>query len=1281
MKYILGLDPGVASIGWGIIEYDENDNPIRIVDHGSVIFKPLDNDKGKLYNQVRRDARGTRRVVRRRKERLRRIRNLILNTFDMKEAEYNDLFFKKGVVQDNDILELKVKGLSDELTKEQLIRVLIHYAKNRGFKSNRKIDADEEKGKMKSAIANVKKIMADNNYTVSKAILLYQKENDLAIRHNTNDNYNYGYERSDVKEEIDILLDKQIELGVIDEKFKKKYVEIWSSQRDYSEGPASGPYKVDWYKTFGRCRFDGNPRISRACPSFEFFTLIQKLQNLRYYLLDDNKERLKEDGKIKKYQLSSDDINELFKTAKTKELKYSAIKKHLENKNSGYEVEIVDLPSISKSDFNKLVTKFKKDNDIDSKQKLNEFQYSKIKELAKEESLNKVLYSLNSFKDLKKQLKKLDDVKINDVEFMDDAATILSYAKTDKAIDKVIKEHYENDDFSKEEIELIKKLKTKISGTGSLSLDLTRQLITLMLDGKTYDEAMKELNHDHSKPLENVSFTNGFPTIKEIEQKYDTIITQPNVKHTLVYLRKLYNRIVETYGEPWKLHLELARDIRKPFLERLAIKHEQQSNYAANLDAKEEIWNTLGKADIENRNFKSFTAEDTLRFRLWKEQGGVCAYSQEIIEPNDVLKGRDLEVDHILPFSRSFDDSYNNKVLVYKKANQEKKNRTPYEWLGKHADKTRWFKFKRWVENNKLLSDQKKNNLLYEEDVTFDEFSDRSLNSTGYISRLALQIFKDLLNCEDDQDRVRSFKGTATSYLRKYYRLNGYTHSYESARYLLKDTVYIIKDDGIKVETGKDSASLKIVATDKFGREIDTIEKYEKKNASFQNLKIEKSFDLLQTDTEFFINYAKDILVNKDLNSIDDYSILNTDDEKEKTASEILFEAINDLKSQINGKNRDNHLHHEVDAILIASMTRSMQLKITKFSKLLRQSQYTNKPEIIDEDTGQTFSNLKELAEAYNVDTVNKDSRFYIPQPYSGFVDELVIKVFERNEEVLNRKLEELLGYDPHAKVKYPSFQANKKVSGALHAETIYGKAIENNSTVATIRKDVTSLTKKDLDKIYDKDGGQKAVKEAVEKWLELSSEERKLQKYPVISGTNIQVKKVKMKDDNFDKMIKISPNSEQKGYAQIAEVVRIQVYKKENDDKLYFVQLSIDKYIKRKNGELDFPVLVWWGRDKNKKEYKYNELTENGFELLLEMYPGQHIYLKKKDGSDTFCLVVGFSSGMFEIGSILGDKIDLIKNNISNKVKNQMQITISTIESIRPIHIDILGNLCPIDN
>ena len=881
MKYILGLDPGVASIGWGIIEYDENDNPIRIVDHGSVIFKPLDNDKGKLYNQVRREARGTRRVVRRRKERLRRIRNLILNTFDMKEAEYNDLFFKKGVVQDNDILELKVKGLSEELTKEQLIRVLIHYAKNRGFKSNRKIDADEEKGKMKSAIANVKKIMADNNYTVSKAILLYQKENDLAIRHNTNDNYNYGYERSDVKEEIDILLDKQIELGVIDEKFKKKYVEIWSSQRDYSEGPASGPYKVDWYKTFGRCRFDGNPRISRACPSFEFFTLIQKLQNLRYYLLDDNKERLKEDGKIKKYQLSSDDINELLKTARTKELKYSAIKKHLENKNSGYEVEIVDLPSISKSDFNKLVTKFKKDNDIDSKQKLNEFQYSKIKELAKEESLNKVLYSLNSFKDLKKQLKKLDDVKINDVEFMDDAATILSYAKTDKAIDKVIKEHYENHDFSKEEIELIKKLKTKISGTGSLSLDLTRQLITLMLDGKTYDEAMKELNHDHSKPLENVSFTNGFPTIKEIEQKYDTIITQPNVKHTLVYLRKLYNRIVETYGEPWKLHLELARDIRKPFLERLAIKHEQQSNYAANLDAKEEIWNTLGKADIENRNFKSFTAEDTLRFRLWKEQGGVCAYSQEIIEPNDVLRGRDLEVDHILPFSRSFDDSYNNKVLVYKKANQEKKNRTPYEWLGKHGDKTRWFKFKRWVENNKLLNDQKKNNLLYEEDVTFDEFSDRSLNSTGYISRLALQIFKDLLNCEDDQDRVRSFKGTATSYLRKYYRLNGYTHSYESARYLLKDTVYIIKDDGIKVEMGKDSASLKIVATDKFDRKIDTNKKYEKKNASFQNLKIEKSFDLLQTDTEFFINYAKDILVNKDLNSIDDYSILNTDDEIE----------------------------------------------------------------------------------------------------------------------------------------------------------------------------------------------------------------------------------------------------------------------------------------------------------------------------------------------------------------------------------------------------------------
>lgn len=61
-KYSLGLDIGVASIGWSAVELDDDNNPIRIIDLGARIFKALDNDKGKIYNEVRREKRGLRRL-------------------------------------------------------------------------------------------------------------------------------------------------------------------------------------------------------------------------------------------------------------------------------------------------------------------------------------------------------------------------------------------------------------------------------------------------------------------------------------------------------------------------------------------------------------------------------------------------------------------------------------------------------------------------------------------------------------------------------------------------------------------------------------------------------------------------------------------------------------------------------------------------------------------------------------------------------------------------------------------------------------------------------------------------------------------------------------------------------------------------------------------------------------------------------------------------------------------------------------------------------------------
>ena len=95
LKYVLGLDLGVASIGWAVMKYNENDEPEKLIDTGVVVFSSLDNDKGKLYNADRRDKRGSRRVTRRRADRLRRTKGHIVSSGLISKDELHNLYNSK----------------------------------------------------------------------------------------------------------------------------------------------------------------------------------------------------------------------------------------------------------------------------------------------------------------------------------------------------------------------------------------------------------------------------------------------------------------------------------------------------------------------------------------------------------------------------------------------------------------------------------------------------------------------------------------------------------------------------------------------------------------------------------------------------------------------------------------------------------------------------------------------------------------------------------------------------------------------------------------------------------------------------------------------------------------------------------------------------------------------------------------------------------------------------------------------------------------------------------
>lgn len=131
-NYILGLDLGVGSVGWSCVELDSEHEPKRIIAANSRIF-PSEN--GSMED--RRNARELRRTLRRRKARIKKTKNLFVK-YNLLTKEELKTFFTNKVNKFDNPYQIKVKGLNNPLTKEELLIALVHYSKYRGFKSNRK---------------------------------------------------------------------------------------------------------------------------------------------------------------------------------------------------------------------------------------------------------------------------------------------------------------------------------------------------------------------------------------------------------------------------------------------------------------------------------------------------------------------------------------------------------------------------------------------------------------------------------------------------------------------------------------------------------------------------------------------------------------------------------------------------------------------------------------------------------------------------------------------------------------------------------------------------------------------------------------------------------------------------------------------------------------------------------------------------------------------------------------------------------------------------------------
>ncbi|MCH3914396.1 MAG: type II CRISPR RNA-guided endonuclease Cas9 [Acidaminococcaceae bacterium] len=721
MAYAIGLDIGIASVGWATVKLDHDEQPWTIDKMGVRIFDKAEQPKtGESLAAPRRTARSMRRRLRRHRHRIERIKNLIITSGLLSSIGLDNLY----VGQLEDIYQLRARALDKEINAQELARILLHLAQRRGFKSNRKTDKeDKEAGKLLTAVnANQARMKAKGYRTVGE--MFYKDDVFKDHKRNKNEDYLATVQRDMAAAEANLILDKQMQHLKLGQDFKDKYLEIMLGQRSFDEGPGKGSqYAGDQIaKMIGNCTFEKDEqRAPKASYTFERFTLLEKINHIRLI------------ANGKSVPLAEEQRNTIIEAAyASPNLTFFQIRKKLA---------------------------------IQEEIRFNLVRYDEkgLEANEKKEKMN----CLKAYHEMRKAFDKIAKGHIDTMteEQLNNAAYVLTVYKTDAKIKKALL----NKNFSEEDIQALLNI-SGFSKFGHLSIKACDKLIPYLEQGMNYDDACEAAGYDFSAHGDS----HGSKYLPAVTDDMDEI-TSPVVRRAVAQTIKVINAIIREHdASPIFINIELARELSKNFDERNKIKKSQDENKAAN----ERLMNKI-RTDFHKSNP---TGMDLVKLKLYEEQGGICVYSQHVIDAERLFEPGYVEVDHVIPYSISFDDSYKNKVLVMGRENQLKGNRLPLQYMGKEqADK-----FTVWVNNN--VKNYRKKQILLKKEISEDDsnkFKERNLQDTKHMAKFLYNYIHDYLVFAPSEigrrRRVTAVSGVITAHMRKRWgiqknRANGDLH-------------------------------------------------------------------------------------------------------------------------------------------------------------------------------------------------------------------------------------------------------------------------------------------------------------------------------------------------------------------------------------------------------------------------------------------------------------------------------------------------------------------------
>ncbi|HRX28371.1 MAG TPA: type II CRISPR RNA-guided endonuclease Cas9 [Saprospiraceae bacterium] len=309
--------------------------------------------------------------------------------------------------------------------------------------------------------------------------------------------------------------------------------------------------------------------------------------------------------------------------------------------------------------------------------------------------------------------------------------------------------------FSKEQAKIIGAV-TFPQDYGSLSSKAMRKIFPYIKEHK-YSDACVHAGYNHSKHSLKKEELKNRELKTQLEILPKNALRNPVVEKILNQMINVVNAVVEEYGNLDEIRVELSRELKK------------------NAKEREEMTASINKATIEHEKYRKILQDeygismpsrnDLIRYKLYLElekNAFKDLYTNAKIEKENIFTDK-YDIDHVIPQSRFFDDSFSNKVLVPRQANLAKGSMTAIDYmetLGKESEG----QFLSVIEDlftTGAISKAKYEKLKKKGSDIGDGFVERDLRDSQYIAKKAKEILFQIT------PSVVSTSGSVTAKLRE----------------------------------------------------------------------------------------------------------------------------------------------------------------------------------------------------------------------------------------------------------------------------------------------------------------------------------------------------------------------------------------------------------------------------------------------------------------------------------------------------------------------------------